>query len=67
MPRELYNLKSDPGERDNLADQPGHTETQKELRRRLQAFFDRYAEPKYDLWRGGKSKHEPDFPFPKRD
>jgi arylsulfatase A-like enzyme len=25
-----------------------------------------YAEPKYDLWRGGKSKHEPDFPFPKR-
>ena len=23
---------------------------------RLDAFFDRYAEPKYDLWRGGRSK-----------
>jgi arylsulfatase A-like enzyme len=66
FPRELYNLKTDPGERDNLADQPLYAETQSELRQRLQAFFDRYAEPKYDLWRGGKSKHEPDFPFPKR-
>ena len=63
---ELYDLEADLGERNNLADQPPHAETERELRRRLRAFFDQYAEPKYDLWRGGKSKHEPDFPFPKR-
>lgn len=64
--RELYDLRNDPGERHNLADQPLHAKTQSELRQRLRAFFDRYAQPKYDLWRGGKSKHEPNFPFPKR-
>ena len=66
LPRELYNLTDDPGERNNLADQTAHAKTQRELREQLQAFFDRYADPKYDLWRGGKSKHQSNFPFPTR-
>ncbi len=66
LPRELYDLTNDAGERDNLADRPAHAETQRELCERLHAFFDRYADRKYDLWRGGKSKHQADFPFPKR-
>jgi hypothetical protein len=65
-PRELFDLQGDPGERNNLADLPPHAKTQAELRRRLQAFFERYAEPKYDLWRGGKSKHDSEPPSPQQ-
>ena len=55
-PNELYDLKSDPGERHNVVDQPAHAAQQKELRGRLDEFFDRYADPRYDLSRGGRSK-----------
>ena len=55
-PNELYDLEHDPAERNNLVDQPPHRATQEELRRRLRAFFNRYADRKYDLWRGGKAK-----------
>jgi arylsulfatase A-like enzyme len=55
-PNELYHLADDPKETRNLIDQPAHVEIQTELRDRLHAFFARYADPKYDLWRGGKSK-----------
>jgi len=55
-PHELYDLINDPGERFNLYGQPKQTGIQKELRTRLYRFFHRYADPKYDLWHGGKSK-----------
>jgi arylsulfatase A-like enzyme len=55
-PDELYDLKADPGERANLIDQGAHAATRKELRKRLNEFFARYADPKYDLSRGGQSK-----------
>ena len=55
-PHELYDLGSDPGERNNLAGQSEHTEIEGQMRKRLDAFFDRYADPKYDLWRGGGAK-----------
>ncbi|MFH1264400.1 MAG: sulfatase-like hydrolase/transferase [Planctomycetota bacterium] len=55
-PNELYHLADDPGERENLVDRPAHAGIQAELRRRLHAFFDRYRDPQYDLWRGGRSK-----------
>jgi arylsulfatase A-like enzyme len=61
-PNELYDLKSDPGERQNLADQPAHTALQQQLRDRLQKFFDRYADPRYELSRGGTSKAERKLP-----
>ncbi|MBN1343840.1 MAG: sulfatase-like hydrolase/transferase [Phycisphaerae bacterium] len=55
-PNELYGLRADPGERYNLYDAPASLETQKRLQERLHAFFDRYAEPKWDLWHGGDAK-----------
>ena len=55
-PHELYDLINDPGERFNLYGQPKQTDIQKELRTKLYQFFSRYADPKYDLWHGGKSK-----------
>ena len=55
-PNELFDLKADPGERTNLIDRPEHAGTREELGRRLSAFFVRYADPKYDLSRGGQSK-----------
>jgi arylsulfatase A-like enzyme len=53
---ELYDLLRDPGERRNLIDQPAYAAEQTQLRGRLRAFFNRYADPKYDLTRGGNSK-----------
>ena len=55
-PNELYSLVDDPEEKTNLIDQPEPAEVQRELCHRLHAFFDRYADPQYDLWRGGRSK-----------
>lgn len=55
-PDELYDLTNDPGEKNNLADSPEHSDILERLGRRLDAFFRRYADPKYDLWSGGGSK-----------
>ncbi|MHC4627720.1 MAG: sulfatase family protein [Planctomycetota bacterium] len=55
-PHELYNLKNDPNERFNLYSQPKQADVQKRLRSRLYEFFDKYADQKHDLWRGGRSK-----------
>jgi arylsulfatase A-like enzyme len=55
-PDELYDLKADPGERTNLIDRDAHAATRTQLRKRLDDFFARYADPKYNLARGGKSK-----------
>jgi len=55
-PNELYDLGSDPGERNNLIDQPEHADMQRALQQRLERFFEHYADPKYDLWKGGMSK-----------
>ena len=56
QPNELYDLESDAGERMNLYGRPEFAPIQAELAKRLHAFFDRYAEPKWDLWKGGRSK-----------
>ena len=55
-PDELYDLKSDPGEAKNLVKHEASAGTRKQLAKRLDDFFDTYADPKYDLKRGGKSK-----------
>ncbi len=55
-PNELYDLKADPRERFNLFGQPGTEAKRDELAKRLDAFFRQYADPKYDLWNGGRSK-----------
>lgn len=58
-PDELYHLAHDPGERQNLAGNPGFSASEAQMRERLAAFFDRYADPQYDLWRDGRSKAGP--------
>ena len=55
-PDELYNLVADPGEEANLIGQAPHAAMQEQLATRLDAFFDRHADPKYDLKKGGTSK-----------
>lgn len=55
-PHELYDMKADPQERFNLFGQPGMETRRAELQTRLDAFFNTYADPKYDIWRGGGSK-----------
>lgn len=55
-PDELYDLRTDPGEKNNLAGQAEFAEVQAELRGRLDEFFDRYSDPLYDLTRGGGAK-----------
>lgn len=52
----LYDVESDPGQDQNLFGQPGYEGIVNELDQKLTAFFDRYADPKYDLWKGGKTK-----------
>ena len=55
-PNELYDLSVDPAELDNLVDKPEHSETQRELAQRMHAYFERVADPRWDLWKGGTSK-----------
>ncbi len=55
-PNELYQLTQDPGERKNRIDDAKLTETRKELKQRMDQFFTKYADPKWDLWNGGQSK-----------
>jgi arylsulfatase A-like enzyme len=55
-PNELYDLRNDPGERLNLYGQERVAAVQNGLRQQLHSFFDRYADPKWDLWKSGKSK-----------
>ncbi len=55
-PFELYDLKRDPRERFNLFGQPGTAERQAGLAHRLDTFFATYADPQYDVWKGGRSK-----------
>lgn len=56
QPNELYDLRKDPGERLNLAGRADLATVQQDLRKKLYAFFDRHADPKWDLWKGGRSK-----------
>jgi arylsulfatase A-like enzyme len=62
-PNELYNLKNEPGERENLVDQKAEAAIQKDLSEKLTSFFDRYADPRYDRTRGGASKADRNY-FP---
>ncbi|MFQ5634449.1 MAG: hypothetical protein ACE5G3_03850, partial [Gammaproteobacteria bacterium] len=55
-PNELYDLAHDPGETRNLIDDPDYAAIAARLEARLTAFFDRYADPRYDIWHGGTAK-----------
>jgi arylsulfatase A-like enzyme len=55
-PTELYHMAIDPHVRFNLFGQPQHAVIQQEMAERLDAFFNEYADPEYDIWKGGRSK-----------
>jgi arylsulfatase A-like enzyme len=55
-PNELYHLAQDPGEWVNLYHDPAHDQQRAVLSQQLSQFFDRHADPKYDLWRDGTSQ-----------
>lgn len=55
-PNELYHVANDAGERLNLSGEERVAEVERGLRERLHAFYDRYADPRWDLWKGGGSK-----------
>ncbi len=55
-PNELYHLAQDPGEWVNLYHEPAYEDTRAGLTQRLNRFFDTYAEPRYDLWKGGSAQ-----------
>jgi arylsulfatase A-like enzyme len=55
-PDELYDMENDPGEKANLIQESKYDETATTLRSQLSAFFTKYADPKYDRWKGGVTK-----------
>ena len=55
-PYELYDMQTDPQERFNQYGQPGTDEINADLAKQLDTFFNRHADPKYDIWKGGGSK-----------
>lgn len=55
-PDELYDLVRDPEETRNLAGDADRAAVIRDLDARLTAFFERYADPRWDVWRGGTAK-----------
>ena len=62
-PDELYDLKNDPLEKVNLVGKPAYNDIAHELIQRIDAFFGTFAEPKYDLWKGGMPQSNSDKPW----
>lgn len=55
-PEELYDIKNDPDELINLAGDPMYADIKKKLEKLLDDFYKKYANPKFDLWKGGTCK-----------
>lgn len=55
-PNELYDMASDPAESNNLASDPDYADVVTALDAKLTDFFERYADPEFDPWRGGTGK-----------
>ena len=55
-PNTLFDLEKDPGEKNNLIDDPAHQEIVRSLDNRLTVFFSKYSDTKYDVWNGGSAK-----------
>jgi len=60
---DLYDLVNDPDERVNLAQDPKYAEVIAELSTRVDEFFTKYANPRWDLWKGGVVKSNSTRPF----
>ncbi len=60
---EMYDLTNDPGEKNNLASDPGYAAIASELSGRITAFFEIHSTARYDLWNGGTTKSNSDKPW----
>jgi arylsulfatase A-like enzyme len=60
---ELYDLRNDPDERQNVIDKVEYEGELEALIARLEAFFDSYSNPKWNLWAGGTAKGNSTRPF----
>jgi hypothetical protein len=56
LANEFYDLRVDHAQKVNLYNDPKYSETIKDLNTKLALFFDKYVDPKYDLWNGGSAK-----------
>ena len=63
LENELYDLKKDPDERNNVAGQPETSRNEHELSSRLNDFFSTHADPRFDLWNGGTVKSNTSRPW----
>lgn len=55
-PHELYDLRIDPDEFNNLVDDASRKSKRDQLKHQLDSFYDSFAVPRYDLWKGGESQ-----------
>jgi arylsulfatase A-like enzyme len=53
---ELYDLVKDPGEYENVYGKRGYKKIADELDKKVVKFFEKYSDPRYDLWNGGSPK-----------
>jgi len=60
---ELYDVVNDPLEKTNLIAEPDLADVAESLSARIEAFFQQYSSPKYDLWQGGTAKSNSDKPW----
>ena len=64
---ELYDLQADPGEHNNLAESPEYRSVVDTLTTRITEQFEQFANPKWNLWKGGSVKSNSGRPFLWRD
>ncbi len=60
---ELYDLRNDPDERQNVINKIEHAAKLEDLSVQLDAFFSAYSNPKWNLWAGGCAKGNSTRPF----
>jgi arylsulfatase A-like enzyme len=53
---ELYDMQADPGQENNLSENPDYADVVSALDRKLTEFFATYSNDHYDLWQGGTVK-----------
>lgn len=63
----LYDLVKDPNEQENVVDGLDHLDIARKLSAQIDAFFEKYAHPRFDLWQGGSAKSNSDKPWLWRD
>ena len=63
LANELYDLVNDPDERVNVSGDEACRQAEEELAGRLGSYFARFADPRFDLWRGGTVKSNTSRPW----